>query len=667
MKKINYLLQIVVLTVGILFSQSCKKDFLKEELKTARGNDFFKTDAGILQLAAGAYYQSFSVPINGEWFYSATNYGTDEFKIGGDPSNSPWNNYDQTLGSIVIATNGNTAAANFQWDALYTAIGDANLLIQNATASTSTSPLIKNTALGEGYFMRAYNYLRLVTQYGAVPLQLTPINGVVLEFTRTPEKDVYAQIIADFSKAKDLLTNTGSPARITKDAASHFLAKTYLFRASEINNAWNTTFVASDLAAAVTLCDDVITRHPLASNFSSLWNFTAMNSANESLPEVILSAQQTNDVNTNLSTGNTQHLYFISRYDVQDQMARDLTGGRPFSRLATTYYMYRIYDLVNDSRFWKSFRTKSAINFNNVAPNVKGDVGIMFVINQPGDTRFPLSKISKTTSGTNLVQDVLGTGRNIPTTYVAYPAGRTTDGALNTDLTTAGQSFPSLSKHMDGSRNALNDVVGHRDFILARSAETYLIAAEAKLRLAKAGTGNYTDALPYVNAVRARAQYASGESRSAYYDGGNTLLSASLQSANTTNSFFAGNSYFESNNIPVTTAAGGSLAVTDVNNLPAQDNYIISQLGLSSTYDKMLCFLLNERSRELAGEYVRWADLSRTKTLVARAKAFNVDAAPYVADKHQLRPIPQTFLDGIQAGGLALTPAQKTAMQNPGY
>ena len=28
-----------------------------------------------------------------------------------------------------------------------------------------------------------------------------------------------------------------------------------------------------------------------------------------------------------------------------------------------------------------------------VAPNVKGDLGIMFVINQPGDTRFPLSKI----------------------------------------------------------------------------------------------------------------------------------------------------------------------------------------------------------------------------------------------------------------------------------
>lgn len=667
MIQINKYIKLATVAAALFAGQSCNKDFLKEELKTARGNEFFKTDAGILQLATGAYYQSFSVPVNGEWFYAATNYGTDEFKIGGDPSNSPWNNYDQTFGSIVVGSNGNIALSNYQWDALYIAVGDANLLIQNATNSTSTSTAIKNTALGEGYFMRAYNYLRLVTQYGAVPLQLTPLTGVQLEFTRASEKDVYAQIISDFSKAKDLLPATGGPQRLTQDAAKHFLAKTYLTRASEINSAWNASLVATDLAAAVTLSDEVIAKHPLASNFSQLWNFTGINSANESLPEVIFSAQQTNDVNTNLSTGNTQHLYFISRYDVQDQMARDLTGGRPFSRLATTYYMYRIYDLVNDSRFWKSFRTKSAVNFKPVAPNVAGDLGIMFVINQPGDTRYALSKICKTTSGTNLVQDVLGTGRNIPTTYVAYPNGRTTDGALHTDLTTAGQSFPSLSKHMDGSRNALNDVVGHRDFILARSAETYLIAAEAKIRLAKLGTGSYTDALTYINAVRTRAQYASGENRSAYYDGGNTLLSATLQSAGTTNSFYAGNSYYESNNIPSTTAAASSLAVSDVNTLPAQDQYIISTLGLSSTYDKMLCFLLNERSRELAGEYIRWVDLARTKTLVSRAKAFNVDAAANVADKHHLRPIPQSFLDGIQSNGLALTPSQKTAMQNPGY
>jgi hypothetical protein len=354
-------------------------------------------------------------------------------------------------------------------------------------------------------------------------------------------------------------------------------------------------------------------------------------------------------------------LYFVSRYDVQDQCARDLTGDRPFSRLATTYYDYRIYDMVNDSRFCKSWKTKSAINgASPVSPNVKGDLGIMFVINQPGDTRFPLTKITKAL-GTRVV-DTRNTGRDIPTTYVAYPNGRTTDGALYTDVSTAGQGFPSLSKHLDGSRNSLNDVVGHRDFTLARSAETYLIAAEAKIRL-----GLYADALPYINAVRKRAQYVSGEERDNYWDGGNTLLSAGLQSPGVGNSFYPKNSYYESNNIATTTAAAASLAIASPTALPAQDEYIITTLGLSSAYDRMLALVLNERSRELAGEFLRWEDLSRTKTLVSRVKAFNLEGAANIKDFHVLRPIPQSFLDGIQASGINLSSAQKQAMQNTGY
>ncbi len=668
MKKYFTIIKLAIVTLVIIAQSSCQKDFLKETLKTDRSGEFLKTDQGILQLAAGAYHQAFAVPTNGEWFYSATNYGTDEFRIGGDPSNSPWNNYDQTFNSVITVVNGNTAAANFQWDELYKSIGNANLLIENATKSASTSTAIKSTALGEGYFIRAYSYLRLVSQYGAVPLQLEPLATVKLEFTRAQPKDVYAQIIADLNKAKDLLPTTGAPSKITKNAALHFLAKAHLFRASEINSAWNSTTLATDLSTAVTLCDQVIAGHPLAADFGAIWDYRGPNSANERLPEIILSAQMTNDLNTNRGTGNTQHLYFVSRYDVQDQMARDITGDRPFSRLATTYYTYRLYDMVNDSRFWKSYRTKFALNgASPVAPNVKGDLGIMFVINKPGDTRYPLSKIVKANSGANLVRDVFGTGKIIPTTYVAYPNGRTTDGALNTDLTTAGQSFPPLSKHIDGSRSSLNEVIGNRDFILARSAETYLIAAEAKIRLAKAGTGTYNDALPYINAVRERARYKAGENRAGYWDGGNTLISASLQSPGVGNSFFPGNSYYESNNIPVTTAQSASLAITDPTKLPTQDEFILTTLGATATYDKMLGLVLNERSRELAGEYVRWADLARTKTLVARAKAFNLEAAPKVADHHVLRPIPQSFLDGIQVNGKGLTATEKTALQNPGY
>ena len=652
MKKNKFFIIIASIAV-VMTTVSCKKSFLDEELKTARSLEYYTTDPGIQSLVTGAYHHIFCQPFNGEFAFAYMAYGTDEFHVGGDNSNISYTSYGNGLASIVPAINSNTVTANAQWDNLYIGIGHANIIIQNATASTSTADAIKKTALGEGYFFRAFCYLRLVSQYGAVPLKTTPSTTVELEFTRAEPKDVFTQIIADFTQAYNLLGNTGGPAKITKDAVAHFLAKAYLSRASEINNSWNTATKAADLAAIIPLCDAIIANHPLAPNFGDLWKYTAPNSANENLSEIILSAQFTADASA--SGVNQQHLYYGGRYEDIPQMQRDLSGGRPFSRLATNYFMYRVYDLVNDSRFWKSFRTKYLVN-KAVAPYVNGDVGVMYVINQPGDTRFTNRSMPNTIPYAR-------TNRVIANVYVAYPNGATLDTALFKDV-----RFPSLSKFFDGSRiGGFNDIDGLRDITLARSAETYLMAAEAKIRLALLGTGSYTDALAYINPVRVRAQYQGGENRVAYYDGGgasNTTLQAGIPMA-----YMAENSYAESNNFnllaPPNTAT--SLSVASISPLPPQDEYIITTLGYSSPYDRMMCFLLNERSRELAGEYKRWEDLSRTKTLVARAKAFNPDAAPNIKDYHLLRPIPQTFLDGIQAGGVNLTPSQKQAMQNPGY
>ena len=94
---------------GLILTTACKKDFLKEELTTARGNEFFKTDDGILQLATGTYYQVFDLPFAAEWPYCTMNYGVDEFMVGGDPSNGVWNNYDGGFKSIVTINNTNTS------------------------------------------------------------------------------------------------------------------------------------------------------------------------------------------------------------------------------------------------------------------------------------------------------------------------------------------------------------------------------------------------------------------------------------------------------------------------------------------------------------------------------------------------------------------------------
>ncbi|WP_010516991.1 RagB/SusD family nutrient uptake outer membrane protein [Croceivirga radicis] len=632
---------------------SCTKDtFLDEELKTQRNNDFFETEDGVLQLAVGAYQRSLAAMFGNEEQFATTNYGTDEFHVGGDATNSSWNNYDASFGPIVQTTR---TTSDIPWDRYYVAIGMTNQLISSATNIESTNPAVKRTALGEGYFLRAYNYLKLVRQYGGVPLKLEPSSTVELEFTRASAEEVLAQVISDLTQAYDLLDNSAqAPVKITRDAVAHYLAKAYLTRASEINDSWNSATKDADLQRVVDLCDEVIANHPLAPNFQDIWAYTEPDGANEFLPELILSAQFSKA--THAAYSNFHHVAFTARYDDLPMMRRDLTGMRPYSRLAPTYFAYDAYDKINDSRFWKTFRTKHRVNrggtfddgtFGPVEYVPGVDLGILYIINSPEDDRFEFTK-------NNNNPDILYNGKTIPHVYVAHAA----DGVS----LLAEPRFPSLSKHFDSARNSINDNRGMRDEILARSAETYLMAAEAHIRM-----GTYAQALAYINEVRMRAAYQDGEDRSYYTDGAEAYPTSDFSQPFEHNSYMNENSYYESNNIPVTTAAT-DLMVTSISDLPEEDEAIIAKLGYASDYDRMLCFLLNERSRELMGEWHRWEDLSRTLTLVERTRAYNPGAAPFIQDYHVLRPIPQTFLDGVYSSeGAPLTPEQKDNIQNPGY
>ena len=127
------------------------------------------------------------------------------------------------------------------------------------------------------------------------------------------------------------------------------------------------------------------------------------------------------------------------------------------------------------------------------------------------------------------------------------------------------------------------------------------------------------------------------------------------------------NSYYLSTGIERTTAAS-NLQIQSYTQLPAEDEAILSAIGCSGDKDRMINFIMNERTRELLGEWNRWEELSRTNLLIRRAKAFNPEAKGITAGKHELRPIPQTFIDGLQhEDGSNLSDAEKAAWQNPGY
>ena len=672
---------------------SCSESFLDENLTTQYSTDRFKTQECLDELVTGAY-QKLKFKFNYIWGIQCYNMGVDEFT---DANNviPAWNHYSQDLNSSENAANQPI------WDNYYGLVEPANILIQNIPQYYNQSSPTYNTRLGEAHFLRAYAYFELVKQFGGVPLKLVPSTSAETYFTRNSAEEIYTQVISDFGEAYRLLPDKGeSIGRINKYAAAHFLAKAHLFRASELYSDWNSNYIASDLDAVIQYGSEVVDAHPLCNDYVELWDYEQPNGANEKVSEVILAAQFSNDESTWGRYGNQMHLYYPAVYQGNDigGCKRDISGGREFSYVSATEYTMQVFDRVNDSRFWKSFITCYGANETKSAPTwtaedmpyapagVKegdkrfsgGELGMKYIVNDPGDNRY--EKYPNAPAYT-----VLKDGKMCNTyTYVRYFKGQEHSWNINEKTGNYYDIIPhkrsvALSKFRDGYRVSIASQFGTRDAIIARSADDVLMVAEAYIRK---GEANYDKAVEWMNKLRERAGYKTGEDRSKNVDGGQAYKNNPYCSGKGGGHSSEGaiyweeNTYYESNNIEQETTASTKTtmklnSVADVYNSTV-DTPIYNELGCTSNADKMMCFLLNERTRELCGELQRWEDLARTKTLDARWHKFNDGASrglgEFKSEKHYYRPIPQAFLDGItNSNGSALSNEEKKAMQNPGY
>jgi len=660
---------------------SCSESFLDENLTTQHSTDRFKTQEGLDELVTGAY-QKLKFKFNYIWGIQCYNMGVDEFT---DANNviPAWNHYSQDLNSSENAANQPI------WDNYYGLVEPANILIQNIPQYYNQSSPTYNTRLGEAHFLRAYAYFELVKQFGGVPLKLVPSTSAETYFTRNSAEEIYTQVIADFGEAYRLLPDKGeSIGRINKYAAAHFLAKAHLFRASELYSDWNSNYIASDLDAVIQYGSEVVDAHPLCNDYVELWDYEQPNGANEKVSEVILAAQFSNDESTWGRYGNQMHLYYPAVYQGNDigGCKRDISGGREFSYVSATEYTMQVFDRVNDSRFWKSFITCYGANETKSAPTwtaedmpyapagVKegdkrfsgGELGMKYIVNDPGDNRY--EKYPNAPAYT-----VLKDGKMCNTyTYVRYFKGQEHSWNINEKTGNYYDIIPhkrsvALSKFRDGYRVSIASQFGTRDAIIARSADDVLMVAEAYICK---GEANYDKAVEWMNKLRERAGYKTGEDRSKNVDGGQAYKNNPYCSGKGGGHSSEGaiyweeNTYYESNNIEQETTASTKTtmklnSVADVYNSTV-DTPIYNELGCTSNADKMMCFLLNERTRELCGELQRWEDLARTKTLDARWHKFNDGASrglgEFKSEKHYYRPIPQAFLDGItNSNGSALS------------
>ena len=698
--------------LALLGTTSCGEDFLKEDAGHKYTDALLEDEAGALKMAAGLY-GNIRWHFGYEWAYGITLYGCDEFTNGADLTSEPWNTYDNRLNPqdctpALGAANKNCPAVSALWDEMYYGISTANLVIAKAVNVSNEDS--RNKAMGEAYFLRGYNYYRLFCQYGGVVLQLDPADGTVKKnFDRASEDETLAQIISDFENAYKMLPTDKwrGNGTWTKYTAAHFLAKALLYRQSERCASWASKYDKnSDLNRVVSLCDEVINACPLASDYWDLYaKWTGVDCKNEGLSEILMAAEHNEDNSTQGRFGNRTYNYFdpqFSNFSGGWVQRGQYIGGMDFQRCRPTEYTYSVFDNVNDARMWKTFKTVYGLNHaqktdaaimseNGITadqvPDL-GDEGILFILNKKSDKRFdgePYGTFGRGGVAHSFVNPL--TGKWVPNAFPTFMNGKYVLYNYGVSGNTATSNvFCGINKTADGSRTGEKGDA-HRDVIMARTGETYLVKAEAQVRL-----GQYADALSTVNKLRARGQWKKGEDRSYYTDGSMAFLKAdggdkdnSTAAANSvkknkdksgkiltnTEAYYASmthtNSYYLSTGIDVTTDAS-DLQIKSYTQLPAEDEEILKTIGASGDYDRMLNFIMNERTRELLGEWNRWDELARTGLLVKRAKAFNPEAAPNVQDRHMYRPIPQKFIDTLQhEDGTNLSDAEKKAWQNPGY
>ena len=138
--------------------------------------------------------------------------------------------------SDYAATDANRVLADNEqllqnWEAIYAAIGVANQLIARVPSVPGMDQADKDDVMGQALFIRALGYHDLVKVWGGVPMPLTPPASIseAAQIQRTPEAQVYTQILADLAQAETMITNTDT-RKATAAAVTALRSRVYLYQ-----------------------------------------------------------------------------------------------------------------------------------------------------------------------------------------------------------------------------------------------------------------------------------------------------------------------------------------------------------------------------------------------------------------------------------------------------
>lgn len=616
MKKSIYIRPFALASALLCLIATGCNDFLIEKPVTTLTTDvYYKTEAGFEDLVRSCYpllrniHQNRTLVLNGTDIFAAASGWSAPLAVDG----SPYDLYDARFnGSNVVELQS-------LWQLLYAEIGRTNTAIDRSAEITTMAQALKDTRVAEAKFLRALSYFYLVQQWGDVPMPLKEATTGSKEAIRIASADIYKQIIADLLESETNLPVTATNyGRITKGAAQFLLSRVYLTRGWNFKNALGGT--AADFDLALQYADKIIDAYPLATAYNLLFPLHNENplkqytgAQNDKNAEIVFSVQYNSDVLTNktdpaftvdVAGGNNLHSVFGGSgeaYAGSKGRTSDYNRYQPIH--VTTPAMYRFFDPQQDTRYDLNFveaayALAAVKDFKPIPLNTTLKINLAV-----GDTVAYYTPWNAPATSLNDKGIDVGGRKNYAVMNVSEYGG-----AYATTSGFGAGEYPMMWKFWQPGI-AYGDAFGTFNEAVFRSAEAYLIAAEAIVKGAKGGKLGTADV--YYNKVLDRALGAK--------KGADPKCAA--------------------NPGDVTSLAAVSYRATPAN----------------ITID----LILDERARELMGEYSRWYDLKRTGKLIERVKKYNpwANKGMVIAEKHYLRPIPQSEID-------LSYPAMK---QNEGY
>jgi hypothetical protein len=228
MKKQTYLVGIVILTT-VIFSSSCKKEFLVREPIGALSQGVLATPNGVNGLLTGAYsaLRGTDIGASTAWSGSVTNWiwgsvaGGDAHKGSDAGDQAPIN----PIATWSISPS-NAMAAD-KWIVCYGGIDRVNSVFKVLPLVKGMDAAAFKNVEAQAHFLRGHYYFELKRFYNMVPW----ISDSTKDFKQENNVDIWPKIEADFKFAFDNLPETQSDAgRANKWAAGAYLAKTYLYQ-----------------------------------------------------------------------------------------------------------------------------------------------------------------------------------------------------------------------------------------------------------------------------------------------------------------------------------------------------------------------------------------------------------------------------------------------------